>query len=252
MRLETNDVSVRFGSLSALEDVTLSLSPGEVTAVLGPNAAGKSTLLRTLAGLQPIDQGEVLLDGRAIGTHAVRARARRLCYLPQQPDVVGPFTVGDVVGFGALAWTGERRGPEAIREALAMVGLADDLERRYHELSVGQRQRVSLARAGLQLGDSGWMLLDEPLSAQDPGEARRLVQLISRWRDRGHGLCLVVHDPSVAWVLADRVVILRAGRVVADGLREEILRPETLQDIYGVRFDMGPEGPVPILGDASA
>ena len=251
MMLEIKNASVRFGSITALEHVSLSLSPGEVTAVLGPNAAGKSTLLRALAGLQPIDPGEVVLDGREIGSHSVRDRARRLCYLPQQPDVVGSFSVGDVVGFGSLAWSGERRGSAAIREALAMVGLAREMDRRYHELSVGQRQRVSLARAVLQLGEGGWMLLDEPLSAQDPGEASRLVQLLSSLRDRGHGLCLVVHDPSVAWILADRVAILEAGRLVAQGPRAEILDPQRLREIYGVGFEMGPAGPVPMLGDAS-
>ena len=96
------------------------------------------------------------------------------------------------------------------------------------------------------------MLLDEPLSAQDPGEASRLVRLLSGLRDRGHGLCLVVHDPSVAWILADRVAILESGRLVALGPRAEILEPQRLREIYGVGFQMGPAGPVPMLGTASS
>ena len=252
MSLEVHGLSVAFGSIVALDEVSLSLRPGEVTAVLGPNAAGKSTLLRAMAGLQSVDGGRVVLDGREIDEHPIGLRARRLCYLPQQPDVVGPFTVGDVVGFGGLAWRGSRRGSEAVREALAMVGLPREEHRRYHDLSVGQRQRVSLARAVLQLGDAGWMLLDEPLSAQDPGEASRLLHLLAGLRDRGHGLCLVVHDPSVAWALADRVVVLQGGRLVEEGAREEVLEPGRLESIYGVRFQMGPMGPVPMLRDSSA
>ena len=252
MTLEATGISVRFGSLLAVQDLSLTLEPGRITVVLGPNAAGKSTLLRAMAGLQAIEGGEVLLDGRSIDAHSPVERARRLCYLPQQPDVVGGFSVGDVVGFGQVAWSASRRGPEVIQEALSMVGLADDHDRRYHELSVGQRQRVSLARAVLQLGDRGWMLLDEPLSAQDPGEAARLVQLLGGLRERGHGLCLVVHDPSVAWVLADRVAILKEGVLMAEGPREEILQPGSLEETYGVGFRMGPSGPVAMLGGSSA
>ena len=252
MTLHVRGISVEFGPIRALNSISLCVRPGEATAILGPNAAGKSTLLRAMAGLQKIDDGTIDLEDRGIETYSVTERARRLCYLPQQPDVVGAFTVGEVVGFGRLAWAGERRGSGAVRAALEMVGLAEESHRRYHELSVGQRQRVSLARSVLQLGEGGAMLLDEPLSAQDPGEASRLVDLLSGLRDRGHGLALVVHDPSVAWILADRVAILDEGRMLAEGPREEILQPERLQKIYGVDFQMGPAGPVPMLGDSSS
>lgn len=253
MKLDARSISVRFGPLTALQEVSISPTLGQITVVLGPNAAGKSTLLRAMAGLEPIDEGEVHLGGRAMGRWSSRDRARRLCYLPQQPDVVGRFTVGDVVGFGRVAWAGRRKGgDEAVVEALSMVGLAAEIGRPYHDLSVGQRQRASLARAVLQLGDEGWMLLDEPLSAQDPGEAARLVRLLAVLRDRGHGLVLVVHDPAVAWVLADRVIVLESGRLVADGSREVVLQPDRLESIYGVEFSMGPGGPVPMLLGGSA
>lgn len=252
MNLEARSISIRFGSLTAIDGVTFLPSIGEVTAVLGPNAAGKSTLLRAMAGLEGVAGGEVRLDERGIEHWSARERARRLCYLPQQPDVVGRFSVGDVVGFGRVAWAGRTGGDDAVIEALAMVGLEAEIGRPYHDLSVGQRQRASLARAVLQLGDGGWMLLDEPLSAQDPGEAARLVRLLAMLRDRGHGLLVVVHDPAVAWALADRIVVLESGRLAADGTRDHVLQPERLKSIYGVEFEMGPAGPVPMLLPGSA
>lgn len=254
MTIEITHASVGFGAVTALDDVSMSSVAGELVVVIGPNAAGKSTLLRTMAGLQALDGGEIRLEGREIQRLEVRERARRLCYLPQVPDVVGGFSVADVVGFGRVAWSGDRQGSGAVGRALEMVGLAGETERRYHDLSVGQRQRASLARAILQLQarERGWMLLDEPFSAQDPGEASRLARLLVELRDRGHGLCIVLHDPSIAWILADRVVMLDRGRVLADGPREEILHPDRLREIYGVEFRMGPFGPVPMLVGSSA
>ena len=247
MTLSTHGVEVRFGPLKALTGLDVTVEPGRITAILGPNAAGKSTLLRVMAGLQKIDAGEVRLDGKRLGEWGPRARARSLAYLAQQPDVSGPFTVSDVVGFGRLARGDDPGNADAVDRALQATSLQSEAGRRYHHLSVGQRQRASLARGIAQLSGAGWLLLDEPFAAQDPGEVVRLIGVLAELRRAGMGILAVVHDPATAWAVADRVLLMNAGRLVAEGSASELLQPSRLETLYRVPFEMGPAGPMPRL-----
>lgn len=251
MSLETRNASVRYGETTVLEPIDLSLASGSVTGILGPNAAGKSTLLRMLAGLRTPTTGVVRLDGRPLSDRSGGHPARRLAYLAQQSEVNGPFTVAEVVGFGRVSWAGARSEEDRrVEAALSATGLKSLAGRRYHELSVGQRQRTQLARGIAQLGDEGWLLLDEPFAAQDPGEVERLLEVIAGLRETGIGVVAVLHDAQIAWALADRVLLLAEGRLVADGPREEVLVPARLGALYGAPFRPGGDGggPVPDLG----
>lgn len=252
MTLSMHQVEVRFGSLTALSQVDVTVEPGRITAILGPNAAGKSTLLRVMAGLQNVDAGEVRLDGEPLGDRSPGNRARSLAYLAQQPDVSGPFTVSDVVGFGRLARGSDPGNESAIRQALEATGLQSEARRRYHHLSVGQRQRASLARGIAQLAGTGWLLLDEPFAAQDPGEAVRLIGVLGDLRRQGIGVLAVVHDPATAWAVADRILLMQKGRLIAEGPTAELLDPVHLESLYGVPFEMGPAGPMARLRSGKA
>ena len=252
MTLALHEVEVSFGRTVVLQGITFEPVEGEVTVVLGRNAAGKSTLLRTLAGLVRPRSGSVLLDGSPIASLAPADRARRLAYLPQHPDVVGPFTVADIVSLGSLARPGADRGTDALERVLDQVGLLDEAARAYHELSAGQRQRAALARCLLQLSPEGWLLLDEPLAAQDPGEAARIIEILRGLKASGHGILVVVHDPIAAWPLGDRAAVLESGRLRVEGEREAILEPRLLESVFGVPFIEGPAGPIPGLGDRMA
>lgn len=250
MTLETRNATVSFGDLTALAPIDLSLEPGRITGILGPNAAGKSTLLRMLAGLQAPTAGVVRLDGRPLADWSGRDRARRVAYLSQQSQVNGPFTVAEVVGFGRVSWAAGRvEADSRVEAALAETGLERLARRPYHELSVGQRQRTQLARGIAQLAKGGWLLLDEPFAAQDPGEVARLLRLIDRLRAEGVGVVAVLHDANVAWALAERILLLSEGRLVADGARDEVLVPDRLEGLYGAPFRGGDGGcgPVPDL-----
>ena len=256
MTLSMHGVEVRFGGLKALSDLDVTVEPGRITAILGPNAAGKSTLLRVMAGLQKVESGEARLDGKAIHEWSPRDRARSLSYLAQQPDVSGPFTVADVVGFGRLARGADPENRAAVTRALIATGLQSEAGRRYHHLSVGQRQRASLARGIAQLSGqrsgAGWLLLDEPFAAQDPGEAVRLIGVLDDLRRAGIGILTVVHDPATAWAVADRILLMREGRLIAQGPTADLLEPSRLESLYGVPFEMGSAGPMPRLRPGKA
>ncbi len=211
-------VSVTLGSTRALADVTFAVQPGW-TAVVGPNGAGKSTLLRVLAGLQAPGAGDVELDGRALGNWPVRSRAMRIAWLAQQGDSSGDLTVREIVRLGRLPSLGLFASTTAADEAVvdrAMVAAECTAwqDRRLPELSGGERQRVLLARA--LAVEAPLLLLDEPTTHLDPPHQFVLARLIRRQANAGTAVVSVLHDLSFA-LLADRLVVMQSGRVLAEG-----------------------------------
>lgn len=249
MNLEAIDVDVAFGSHLALQGVSCAMPPGRITAVIGPNAAGKTTLLRCLAGVLQPTAGEVRLGGTGLQGLAAFDRAQRIAYLGQRSVVVGGHAVGDVVGFGGL---GRRPDETRIAEALARVGLESEVSRPFHELSAGQQVRASLARAVHQVECSadGWLVLDEPFAAQDPKEVVRLLDLLATWRAGGGAVVIAIHDLRVARAIADEVVFLRDGRLCGTGTASEILVADRLEALFDVAFDETDAGPVARLAPA--
>jgi molybdate transport system ATP-binding protein len=237
-------VVVRQGSFEL--DVALTAVPGEVLAVLGPNGAGKSTLLRALAGLAPLTAGEVRLGGRLLddartGVH-VSTEDRRMGVVFQDYLLFPHLTALDNVAYGLRA-RGVRRAA-ARHKALSWldrVGLAGYAGSRPRQLSGGQAQRVALARA-LVL-EPGLLLLDEPLAALDAGTRLRLRTDLRRHLTSYGGPAIVVtHDPVEAMVLADRLVVLEAGRVAQTGAPADVARhPRTdyVANLVGVNLYRG-------------
>ncbi len=225
--------------------VSLEAAPGEVTAVVGPNASGKTTLLRALLGVLRPREGEVTLDGRPVASLRRREHARRLAYVPQRPDVASAFTVEEVVRLGRHA-LGVDGG--SVERALQRTGLAEHRRALHHSLSAGQQQRVAIARALTQLDPWGerpggaaperYLLADEPTSAMDPRHALATLDLLRDLARCGLGVCVVLHDLTAARRAAGRVVLLdEAGRVAGAGSAAEVLRPDVLAPIFGVRFE---------------
>jgi molybdate transport system ATP-binding protein len=220
------DAEVRRGSFTLR--VTLTAAAGQVTGVLGPNGSGKSTLLNALAGLTPVTAGQITLAGRILddsGTGAfVPPAGRPVGYVFQNYRLFPHLTVAANVAFGPRA-RGQGRAAAATAAAhwLGRLGLAGLAERKPRELSGGQAQRVALARA--LAADPGLLLLDEPLSALDAG-ARLDVQAELRTHLASFaGPCLLVtHDPLEALVLADRLLVIEAGRIVQDGPPTRVAR----------------------------
>ena len=234
--LVARGVDAGYGARTVLHGTDVALAPGGLIALVGPNGAGKSTLLRALAGLVRPTAGAVTLDGTDIATLSRAALATRIAVVPQTFDTLFPFTAREIVGLGRSARLGLFARPSAADVAAVTRAIADqDLDaladRRIDALSGGERQRVVLAMAFAQ--ESDVLLLDEPTAHLDPahqrGTLRRVADLA---RDRGVIALAVLHDLNLA-ALADRVIVLDAGRIAADGPPAEALAPEVLAAVFG-------------------
>jgi iron complex transport system ATP-binding protein len=250
--LEWREVSVSRGGVPIVRGVSLAVRPGEVVALVGPNGAGKSTLVRAMTGEWPLSGGTVHLFGIALADWDRAALARRFGVLPQQSALAFDFLVDELVALGRLAQRGNRqRDADVVRTVLADVGLAGQGGRRYLSLSAGEQQRAHLARVLAQLheagreagaqGDAapGAILLDEPTSALDLGHQQRLLELLWRRSRQGFAVGIVLHDLNLALRFADRMVLLVAGTVLAQGTPAEVAQPALLSRAYGCDVSVG-------------
>ena len=220
---EVNRVSKRYGSIVALDDVSLSFPRGSTTALIGSSGSGKSTLLRLLLGLEWPDRGDVKVDGHVLEKAQVLELRRRTGYVIQDGGLFPHLTALGNLGLLPyhLGWSRDRIRSRA-EELAALTDLAKDVLERYPaELSGGQRQRVALMR-GLMLNPDA-LLLDEPLGALDPIVRHELQdQLKSIFDQLGKTVIVVTHDVAEAAWLADRLVLMRNGKVVQDGRLEDL------------------------------
>jgi len=254
MTLAARDITVGYmPKRPVLTDLSIDVEPGAITAIVGPNAAGKTTILCALLGLLRPTSGAILLDDVPLRRLPARARAARLAYVPQRPSLSAAFDVERVVALGRHALS---PNPEAIEAAIEDSRMTERRHTLYSELSVGQQQRVAIARALAQLdhrSDYGarqtpppYLLADEPLSAMDPDHALQTAALLTQIARRGVGVLVVLHDLTIARRIASRAIVLdRAGRVVAHGSVGEALSPAALERVFDARFTLieSPSGP---------
>ncbi|WP_327266129.1 ABC transporter ATP-binding protein [Streptomyces sp. NBC_01232] len=241
--LSAKGVTVAYDGVDVVHDASMTLRPGEVTVLVGPNGSGKSTVLRTIARLQRPRAGTLVIDGDADGfALSPREFSRRVALLTQGRPTPSGLTVRDLVAFGRYPYRGrwgrdDPGGRAAVERALALTGVEDLAERGAEYLSGGQLQRVWLA--GCLAQETGVLLLDEPTTYLD---LRYQVELLDLMRDLadGHGIAVgaVLHDLDQAAAVADRIVLLHGGRIIADGAPEDVLTPERLTDTYGIRIDV--------------
>ncbi|MFJ4724272.1 ABC transporter ATP-binding protein [Streptomyces luteogriseus] len=232
MLLALRDATVRFGGRAVLDAVDLEVAEHEIVCVLGPSGSGKSTLLRAVAGLQPLDSGRVMLDGR--DQAGLPAHRRGVGLMFQDHQLFPQRDVGGNVAFG-LRMHGEPKQQQAerVRELLDLVGLPGAGRRAVAALSGGEQQRVALARA---LAPSPRLLmLDEPLGQLDRSLRERLVvELKELFRRLGTTVLAVTHDQGEAFALADRVVVMRDGRIAQSGTPLEVWQRPA--DAFVARF----------------
>lgn len=245
MTLVARNLSIKYGrGKPVLKEVTVDARAGRVVVLIGPNAAGKSTLLKAMAGLLPPAHGEVLFNGESVGSMASARRAAKIAWMSQRPSLTGRFTVREVVTIGRFA---RPRDSNAIDGAIEAAGLTEHADRIAEELSVGQQQRVSFARALAQVPQDGALLLDEPFGPLDPAQAERAAREV-RARARAGGIVVVaVHELRLARALGDDVLGLRDGGVVVSGEVSTALDSEAIERLYNVPCVEGPEGPLPAL-----
>ncbi|MFI9121220.1 ABC transporter ATP-binding protein [Streptomyces bikiniensis] len=241
--LAATGITVAYEGVDVVHDASLTLRPGEVTVLVGPNGSGKSTLLRTISRLQSPRTATLVIDGATDGLAlSPRDFSRHVALLTQGRPTPGGLTVRDVVEFGRYPYRGrwgkaDPDGRTAVDRALALTGVAEFADRGAEHLSGGQLQRVWLASCLAQ--ETGVLLLDEPTTYLD---LRYQVELLDLVRDLAddHGIAVgaVLHDLDQAAAVADRVVLLHAGRVVADGSPQDVLTAERLTDTYGIRIEV--------------
>ena len=225
----------------AVAGVSFCVRAGEVVGLIGPNAAGKSTLARLACGLALPSSGQVKLLGEPLSSLPRRERARRVALLPQQHPETLQFTARQVALMGRAPhlglWSLEGKGDHARAEAaLAEVDALPFAERPVSTLSGGERQRVFLARALAQ--DARLLVLDEPTSALDLAHQVLLVSAVRRRAREGGGALLVLHDLGLAGAACDRLALLVEGALIAEGTPSEVLRPELLQRAYATEVDV--------------
>ncbi|MCB9957554.1 MAG: ABC transporter ATP-binding protein [Rhodospirillaceae bacterium] len=236
--MEAAAAVVRLGGCTVLDGVTLAIRPGELLGIVGPNGSGKTTLVRALAGLQPLAGGRVALDGTAVERWPRHRLAARLAYLPQGHRVEWPVTVRRVVELGRIphtrAWrraTADDR--RAVDTAIARTGVAHLSGRSCTTLSGGEQARVMLAR--VLAVEASIMLADEPVAALDPRHQIEIMDILHRAAVAGGSVAVVMHDLALASRYCHRVVVLAAGRIVADGPPEAALTVDTVRQAYGVQ-----------------
>ena len=241
--LGTRALRVALGGRDVLAGIDLDLRAGEFVGVIGPNGAGKSTLLRTLDGMLPPSGGSVELRGKELGGWTRKERARLVSYLGQDPPDAFPFPVLDVVLMGRYPHLG-RFAPESATDlekahrALEYVGLGGFEGRYFTELSGGERQLVLFARVLAQ--ETDLLLLDEPTASLDIRHQDLFFSMTWELAREGKTVITSLHNLNVASQYCSRLVLLHEGRVVADGSPSEVLRPDLLDNVYGVRCVVTP------------
>lgn len=239
--LVLQNVTVSLKDMAVARDIHLTVRPGELVALLGPNGVGKTSLLRAAAGLLPAISGRVRLGAEDPRTMPAAARARRLAYLPQERPVAWPLRVCDVVALGRFAHGGrvgrlQKADQEAVVRALATCGLESLTERAVSTLSGGERARVHLARAFA--AEAPLLLADEPAAALDPHHQWRVMRSIRTYVNAGGAALVVLHDVALAASFADRLAWMSHGTLWADGTPAETLTAARLREVYGIDADV--------------
>ena len=236
--LAATDISFSYGRARVLQDVSIAVARGSIVGLLGPNGSGKTTLLRIVAGILPPLSGRVLISGQPIEQLTRRELARRIAVVPQETHSTFDFSVIDMVLMGRYPHLGafelEGAADQAIaREALAATGTASLETRPFATLSGGEKQRVVIASALAQASDM--LLLDEPTASLDLGYQFEIAALLRTLnRDRGTTMVVSTHDLNLAAALCSELVLLRSGRVLAQGPIADVLTPASIRTLYGV------------------
>lgn len=236
--LQVERVGIQAGGRWLVREVSFALERGEVLAIIGPNGAGKSTLLGALAGDTAPAEGHVALDGRLIDTFKPIELARRRAVLPQQTVVQFAFTAREIVEMGRAALDPDVIDHNVVDRVLQETDAYDIQHRVFPTLSIGEQSRVSLARVLAQ--ETPVLLLDEPTAALDLRHQQLVMELARTLAGRGAAVAVVLHDINLASAYADRILILRDGRLAALGSPRDTLTELLLSDIFSCRVSVIP------------
>ncbi|MCK9869733.1 ABC transporter ATP-binding protein [Nocardiopsis dassonvillei] len=242
--LSAEGLTLGYGAEPVVSDLDLGVAEGEFTVIVGPNGCGKSTLLKALGRVSKPMSGRVLLHGRDVRGQRAKAVARQMALLPQSPTAPEGITVRALAARGrfphhTLVRQWSPQDETAIGRALELTGLTGLADTQVGSLSGGQRQRAWVAMVLAQ--DTGVLLLDEPTTYLDIAHQYDLLELFADLHRRGRTVVAVLHDLAQAARFATRLVLMDAGRVVADGPPEEVVTARLVEEVFGLPCDVVPD-----------
>ena len=241
--ITARNLTVSLSGKTIVHGVSLEARAGQLTAIVGPNGSGKTTMMKAVAGELP-SKGEITINSHALGTLEPWQLAVKRAVLPQAATIAFPFTVREIVRLGLTV--GPNRHAEHIdaitAEALAAVDLAGFAGRFYQELSGGEQQRVQLARVLSQIwepvldGEPCFLMLDEPVSALDIRHQLTIMTLARRYCESGGGVIAVMHDLNLTAMFADHMVMMKSGRIERAGPPAKVMTDDAMEAVFGCRM----------------
>lgn len=246
--LRSQDATLAYDRRTIVENLSLDIPAGAFTAIIGPNACGKSTLLRAMAGLLAPTAGQIILDGKAIASLSPRDIAQRLGLLPQTAIAPEGITVSELVARGRYVhqrllrqWSAEDR--TAVDDALRLTNVSELAERRVEHLSGGQRQRVWIAMVLAQ--QTPLILLDEPTTYLDIAHQMDVLNLLHELNAAGRTIVAVLHDLNHAARYATHIIAMKSGKVIAAGAPVDVITAPNVSAVFGLETDVIPD---PVTG----
>ena len=239
--MQAREVSFAYRGRKVLHDITVSVGRGEVVSLLGPNGSGKTTLLKILLGLLRPQRGSVLFEGRPLKATPRDELARRIAYVPQVHREAFAYTVADVVLMGRMPYhsffsTFSAKDRKIAETSMERLGILHLRNRPYTEISGGERQLALIARALTQGADT--LVMDEPANGLDFGNQIRLLDQIADLARDGYTFIMSTHFPEHAFWIADHVVMLQNGSVLADGKPNDVMSEEAIYQLYNTRVSL--------------
>ncbi|ACT04245.1 ABC transporter ATP-binding protein [Paenibacillus sp. JDR-2] len=245
IRLATSNLDIAYDDRLIVQNLNIAIPQGKITALVGSNGSGKSTILKTMARLMHPSGGSVLLDGRSIHKQSTKEVAKQLAILPQNPTAPDGLTVAELVSYGRFPYqkgfgslTKEDRG--IIQWAIDATGMAEFTDRPVDQLSGGQRQRAWIAMALAQETDI--LFLDEPTTFLDMAHQLEVLHLLQKLNEMNNRtVVMVVHDLNHASRYAHHMVAIKKGTVVGEGTPAEVMTPDILREVFNIEADIVPD-----------
>ena len=238
--ISTESLSKKYGDKFVLREVSASLPENKITAFIGCNGAGKSTMLNIISRLIPASEGCAFVDGKKVSEWDSRKLAQNLAILGQNSHRSARISVEELVAFGRFPHSGGRLGDrdfKMVEHALKITGIEELRDRFMDELSGGQRQMAHIAMSIAQ--DTKYILLDEPLNNLDMSRSVKIMKLLRKLaREESKTIIIVIHDINFVSFYADHIVALKDGKIRYEGAVEAVMKPEILSDIYGMRIEI--------------
>ncbi|GLX68570.1 ABC transporter ATP-binding protein [Paenibacillus glycanilyticus] len=245
IRLATSNLDIAYDDRLIVQDLNIAIPQGKITALVGSNGSGKSTILKTMARLMHPAGGSVLLDGRSIHKQSTKEVAKQLAILPQNPTAPDGLTVAELVSYGRFPYqkgfgslTKEDR--RIIQWAIEATGMGEFTDRPVDQLSGGQRQRAWIAMALAQETDI--LFLDEPTTFLDMAHQLEVLHLLQKLNElNNRTVVMVVHDLNHASRYAHHMVAIKKGTVVGEGTPAEVMTPDILREVFNIEADIIPD-----------